>query len=227
MDNTMKEEARAQGQGGGKRLAGMAYALRDVRQACTLYRPHRSGSLIYTDRYLYRRPGCHKAVPATVTYVTRVRVAVRAPAACLPAPQLGSLAQPQQSKSVPSIAVPITLVVFDAIMTPRPPFLMSLMSAGAGKQGKTGDGICLGWLLKYGQLRFVGVVGRQGSFHTHSSCAGVRPCCQFVEDQLMAWSHLLRDGKRLRIDISFIYKEATQPVAVRTQQRKVSRTVTL
>jgi hypothetical protein len=25
----------------------------------------------------------------------------------------------------------------------------------------------------------------------------------------MAWSHLLRDGKRLRIDISFIYKEAT------------------
>ena len=41
---------------------------------------------------------------------------------------------------------------------------------------------------------------------------------EVVEDQLMAWSHLLRDGKRLRIDISFIYKEATQPVAVRTQQ---------
>ena len=41
---------------------------------------------------------------------------------------------------------------------------------------------------------------------------------EVVEDQLMAWSHLLRDGKRLRIDVSFIYKEATQPVAVRTQQ---------
>ena len=41
---------------------------------------------------------------------------------------------------------------------------------------------------------------------------------EVVEDQLMAWSYLLRDGKRLRIDISFIYKEATQPVAVRTQQ---------
>jgi hypothetical protein len=41
---------------------------------------------------------------------------------------------------------------------------------------------------------------------------------EVVEDQLMAWSHLLRDGKKLRIDISFIYKEATQPVVVRTQQ---------
>ncbi len=41
---------------------------------------------------------------------------------------------------------------------------------------------------------------------------------EVIEDQLMAWSHLLRDGKRLRIDISFIYKEATQLVAVRTQQ---------
>ncbi|KAK4148823.1 hypothetical protein C8A00DRAFT_19406 [Chaetomidium leptoderma] len=41
---------------------------------------------------------------------------------------------------------------------------------------------------------------------------------EVVEDQLMAWSHLLRDGKRLRIDISVIYKEANQPVAVRTQQ---------
>jgi hypothetical protein len=41
---------------------------------------------------------------------------------------------------------------------------------------------------------------------------------EVVEDQLMAWSHLLRDGKRLRIDISFIYKEAPQPVTVRTQQ---------
>ncbi|KAJ4290126.1 hypothetical protein N0V88_006633 [Collariella sp. IMI 366227] len=30
---------------------------------------------------------------------------------------------------------------------------------------------------------------------------------EVVEDQLMAWSHLLRDGKRLRIDISFIYRE--------------------
>jgi len=30
----------------------------------------------------------------------------------------------------------------------------------------------------------------------------------------MAWSHLLRDGKRLRIDISFIYKETTQKVTV-------------
>ncbi|KAK3332774.1 hypothetical protein B0T19DRAFT_482966 [Cercophora scortea] len=39
-----------------------------------------------------------------------------------------------------------------------------------------------------------------------------------VEDQLVAWSHLLREGKKLRIDISFIYKETTQQVAVRTQQ---------
>jgi hypothetical protein len=41
---------------------------------------------------------------------------------------------------------------------------------------------------------------------------------EVVEDQLMAWSHLLRDGKRLRIDISFIYKETTPQAAVRTQQ---------
>ena len=40
---------------------------------------------------------------------------------------------------------------------------------------------------------------------------------EVVEDQLMAWSDLFRDGKRLRIDISFIYKEATPPVAIRTQ----------
>jgi hypothetical protein len=39
-----------------------------------------------------------------------------------------------------------------------------------------------------------------------------------VENQLVAWSHLLRDGRQLRIDISFIYKETTQQVAVRTQQ---------
>jgi hypothetical protein len=39
-----------------------------------------------------------------------------------------------------------------------------------------------------------------------------------VEEQLMAWSYLLRDGKTLRIDISFIYKETTQPVALRRQQ---------
>ncbi|KAK4184464.1 hypothetical protein QBC35DRAFT_540097 [Podospora australis] len=41
---------------------------------------------------------------------------------------------------------------------------------------------------------------------------------EVVEGQLMAWSHLLHDGKRLRIDVSFIYKETTQQVAVRTQQ---------
>jgi len=39
---------------------------------------------------------------------------------------------------------------------------------------------------------------------------------EVVEGQLMAWSHLLRDEKRLRVDISFIYKETTQQVAVRT-----------
>jgi hypothetical protein len=39
-----------------------------------------------------------------------------------------------------------------------------------------------------------------------------------VENQLVAWSHLLRDGRQLRIDISFIYKEITQQVAARTQQ---------
>jgi hypothetical protein len=41
---------------------------------------------------------------------------------------------------------------------------------------------------------------------------------EVVEDQLMDWSHLLLDGKKLRIDISFIYKEATQAAAARTQQ---------
>lgn len=41
---------------------------------------------------------------------------------------------------------------------------------------------------------------------------------EVVEDQLIAWGHLLRDGKRLRIDISFIYKEVAQPVAARMQQ---------
>jgi hypothetical protein len=41
---------------------------------------------------------------------------------------------------------------------------------------------------------------------------------EVVEDQLMAWSHLLPDGKRLRIDISVIYREVTQSVATRTQQ---------
>ncbi|KAK4232925.1 hypothetical protein C8A03DRAFT_39409, partial [Achaetomium macrosporum] len=30
--------------------------------------------------------------------------------------------------------------------------------------------------------------------------------CDVVEDQLTAWSHLLLDGKRLRIDISSIFK---------------------
>lgn len=35
---------------------------------------------------------------------------------------------------------------------------------------------------------------------------------------MVAWSHLLRDGRQLRIDISFIYKETTQQVAIRTQQ---------
>ncbi|KAK4451205.1 hypothetical protein QBC34DRAFT_447788 [Podospora aff. communis PSN243] len=41
---------------------------------------------------------------------------------------------------------------------------------------------------------------------------------EVVEGQLMAWSHLFRNGKKLTIDISFIYKETTQQVAVRTQQ---------
>lgn len=39
-----------------------------------------------------------------------------------------------------------------------------------------------------------------------------------VEDQLRAWSHLLRDGKRLRINISFIYKETSQSTTVKAQQ---------
>jgi hypothetical protein len=47
-----------------------------------------------------------------------------------------------------------------------------------------------------------------------------------VEQQLMAWSYLLRDGKRLRIEISFIYKENTPPVAVRIQQSRRRRGVT-
>ncbi|KAK0749530.1 hypothetical protein B0T18DRAFT_479520 [Schizothecium vesticola] len=34
-----------------------------------------------------------------------------------------------------------------------------------------------------------------------------------VENQLVAWSYLLRDGRQLRIDILFIYKETTQQVA--------------
>ena len=34
----------------------------------------------------------------------------------------------------------------------------------------------------------------------------------------MAWNHLHHGGKRLRIDILFTYKEATQPAAVRAQQ---------
>ncbi|KAK3331539.1 hypothetical protein B0H66DRAFT_99088 [Apodospora peruviana] len=38
---------------------------------------------------------------------------------------------------------------------------------------------------------------------------------EVVEEQLMAWSHLLREGRRLRIDISFIYKETTQAVTCR------------
>ncbi|KAK4119843.1 hypothetical protein N657DRAFT_532497, partial [Parathielavia appendiculata] len=37
-------------------------------------------------------------------------------------------------------------------------------------------------------------------------------------EQLMAWSHLLCEGKRLRVDISFVCKEATPPAAVRTRQ---------
>lgn len=41
---------------------------------------------------------------------------------------------------------------------------------------------------------------------------------EVIEDQLMAWSYLLRDGKKLRVDISFVYKEAAQPAAVRTRQ---------
>ncbi|KAK4446490.1 hypothetical protein QBC34DRAFT_411309 [Podospora aff. communis PSN243] len=38
-----------------------------------------------------------------------------------------------------------------------------------------------------------------------------------VEDKLRAWSHLFRDGKRLRTVICFIYKETNQPVAARTR----------
>lgn len=30
-----------------------------------------------------------------------------------------------------------------------------------------------------------------------------------VEDKLTAWSHLFRGGKKLRVDICFIYKETT------------------
>jgi len=35
---------------------------------------------------------------------------------------------------------------------------------------------------------------------------------------LVAKSHLLHDGRQLRIDIPFIYKEMIQKVTVRTQQ---------
>jgi len=38
-----------------------------------------------------------------------------------------------------------------------------------------------------------------------------------VEDKLKAWSQLFREGKKLRIDISFIYKENSQPAAMRTR----------
>lgn len=41
---------------------------------------------------------------------------------------------------------------------------------------------------------------------------------EVVEDQLMAWSHLLFDGKNLRVDISVVYKEASPAVAVSTRQ---------
>ena len=39
-----------------------------------------------------------------------------------------------------------------------------------------------------------------------------------IENQLVVWSHLLRDRRQLRIDISFIYKKNAQQAAVRTQQ---------
>jgi hypothetical protein len=38
-----------------------------------------------------------------------------------------------------------------------------------------------------------------------------------VEDKLRAWSHLFRDGKKLRIDICFIYRETCQAVATTTR----------
>ncbi|KAK4232679.1 hypothetical protein C8A03DRAFT_20075, partial [Achaetomium macrosporum] len=41
---------------------------------------------------------------------------------------------------------------------------------------------------------------------------------EVVEDQLMAWSHLLLDGKKLRVDIWFVYKEASPAAAVSTRQ---------
>ncbi|KAK0611701.1 hypothetical protein B0T14DRAFT_571571 [Immersiella caudata] len=37
-----------------------------------------------------------------------------------------------------------------------------------------------------------------------------------VEDEMRAWSHLFREGKKLRINICFIYKETSQPVAAGT-----------
>ncbi|KAK0618868.1 hypothetical protein B0T14DRAFT_565775 [Immersiella caudata] len=44
-----------------------------------------------------------------------------------------------------------------------------------------------------------------------------------VEDKLRAWSHLFRDGKKLRVDICFICKETTQPVAARTRSSARAR----
>jgi hypothetical protein len=41
---------------------------------------------------------------------------------------------------------------------------------------------------------------------------------EVVENQLMAWSHLLLDRKKLRVDISFVYKEASPAVAISTRQ---------
>lgn len=39
-----------------------------------------------------------------------------------------------------------------------------------------------------------------------------------IEQQLITWSPLLRGGKKLRIEISFICKDATQATAMRTRQ---------
>jgi hypothetical protein len=41
---------------------------------------------------------------------------------------------------------------------------------------------------------------------------------KIVEKQLETWSHLFHIGKRLRIDISFIYRESGDPAVASTQQ---------
>jgi hypothetical protein len=40
-----------------------------------------------------------------------------------------------------------------------------------------------------------------------------------IEDKLRGWAPLFREGNKLRIDISFVYKEAIQPAAATTRSR--------